>query len=70
MGDELLDSLCARAAVNLGALVGVDPDFRELRHGEVRILGILGSSPPEIASWHICAGPPRYFGSSLARRRL
>src|ERR671921_1353464 len=27
-------------------------NFLELRHGEVRVLGILRSSQPEIATWH------------------
>jgi len=28
-------------------------NFSELREREVRVLGILGSSPPEIATWQM-----------------
>ena len=32
------------------------PNFGELRYGEVRILGILRSLLPEIATWHSQTG--------------
>src|SRR5918995_4146729 len=39
-----------------GRLFGFLGNFRELRYGEVRILGIRRNSLPEISTWHSQTG--------------